>query len=289
VSQQTGFEDAAHGRNRRINFLNLETVCRMCGTGRTPSLLMTGKGEPTLFPNEVTAYLQFFEKRPFAPRELQTNGLLIGRLAERGSSGAGDLITKAMLERWRHLGLNTIALSVVSVHDEANARIYHPQYPPLTGTIALLRGLGFTVRLCVMMMRGEKCVTNINELDEVVDFCRPNAVGQLTARPIMAAYASEGNAAAEFVRQNGLPDDAADQLCREVGSRAHVLYHLAHGATVYDYNGQNVCLSNCLTSDAERSAPGEFRSLIFFSNGLVTTSWDHARAAAILQGDLNSD
>jgi organic radical activating enzyme len=76
VSRQTGFDQASRGRKRRINYINLEEACTICGTARPPSLLMTGKGEPTLYPNEITEYLEWFSDRPFAPKELQTNGLV---------------------------------------------------------------------------------------------------------------------------------------------------------------------------------------------------------------------
>lgn len=286
VSKQTGgFEQLSRGRKRRINFLNLEEACVICGTARTPTLLLTGKGEPTLFPNEITEYLEWFRDRPFAPKELQTNGLGIGRLAATGRSGIAGL-DEETLRHWRSLRLGVMALSTVGIHDAANAEVYHPDYPSLEDTIAYLRGFGFTIRLCVMMMRGDGCVADINDLKEVVEFCRTHDVGQLTARPITAADNGNESRAAQFVRDHGVSPDAPRLLYEAVEARAQALYPLVHGAMVFDWNGQNVCLSNCLTSDLQ-SAPGDHRSLIVFANGMVTTSWDHAEAAALLQGDPN--
>ncbi len=285
VSQQTGFDKISRGRERNINFINLEEACVMCGTASPPTLLMTGKGEPTLYPDEITRYLEWFREKPFAPKELQTNALAIGRLAETGQSGV-DGLDEETLRHWRSLRLGVVALSTVGIHDAANAAVYHPDYPSLVDTIAYLRGFGFTVRLCVMMMRGEGCVADIDGLEEVVEFCRAHDVGQLTARPITAADNGGESRAARFVREHGVSPDAPRELYEAVEARAQALYPLAHGAMVFDWNGQNVCLSNCLTSDMQ-SAPGDHRSLIFFSNGMITTSWDHAEAAALLQGDPN--
>ncbi|MFH1047136.1 MAG: hypothetical protein V1738_02435 [Patescibacteria group bacterium] len=285
ISQQTGFEQLGHGRERHINFINLEEACVMCGTARPPTLLLTGKGEPTLYPNEITQYLEWFKDRSFAPKELQTNGLALGRLARDGTSGVKGL-DQVTLRYWRSLRLGVIALSVVSINDKANATVYHRDYPPLAETLRYLRSFGFTIRLCVMMMDGWGFVSNAKQLKKVVRFCRDNDVGQLTARPITKAYTADCSLQAKYIQARGLPINTSEQLYKDVSQIATPLFRLDHGATVFDWDGQNVCLSNCLTSDFD-SAPGDHRSLIVFPNGMVTTRWDHPEAAALLQGDQN--
>ena len=285
VSEQTS--DRKQARKHTINRINLETACVMCGTARPPALLMTGQGEPTCYSLEITDYLEFFRDRPFAPRELQTNALALGRLATRNKSGVRGL-DKTTLQHWRELGLNTIAISIVSIHDEANACIYNPDYPPLAETIRFVRSFGYTVRLCLMMMRGEGYVSLPEDLEAAVQFCRQHDVGQLTFRPIKAAYASKSEHATEFVRRHGLTDEEVQRIHEYVAASATPLYQLMHGMVIFDWHGQNVCSANCLTSDMA-SPPGDHRSYIYFRNGLLTTSWDHPTAAAILQGDPNHD
>lgn len=281
VSKQTGFERVAGGREREINYQNLHTACAMCGTGTPTTLLMTGKGEPTLYPREIDSYLEFFRGRPFAPIELQTNGLAIGRLARDGESGV-DGLDSMTLETWRAMGLNTIALSVVGVRNEANARVYHPDYPDLATTVAYLRGFGYTVRLCVMMMRGDGCVSTPADIEETLAFCRDNDVGQLTIRPIRAANAPKSGKVARYVLDNGISDEECGRIHYFVASCATLLRNLMHGATVFDFDGQNICVSDCLTVNADGDG-ADIRTLIFFSNGDLVYDWQY-RGALLLQG-----
>jgi hypothetical protein len=267
----------------KINTINLETACTLCGTASPPTLLLTGQGEPFLSPDEITLYLKFFRDKHFAPREIQTNGLGLGRLATRGNSGIPGLDVRLM-HYLRDLGLNTIAISITSIHDEANAKIYHRDYPPLTDTIRFVRSFGYTVRLCLMMMHGLNYVSSSRDLEEVVRFCREHDVGQLTFRPIVEAHASKSARASEFVRAHGLSNAEITSIHEYVAERAIPLRQLTHGMIIFDWDGQNVCSANCLTSDMESTA-GDLRSLIYFRNGMLTTSWDHAKAACILQGD----
>jgi hypothetical protein len=48
------------------------------------------------------------------------------------------------------------------------------------------------------------------------------------------------------------------------------LLELAHGAKVYDYQGQNISLNSCLTNS---SNPDDIRQLIFSSDGHLRNSW----------------
>ena len=53
---------------------------------------------------------------------------------------------------------------------------------------------------------------------------------------------------------------------------------LPHGAIIYDWNGQNFCLNNCITSDMN---PDRIRQLIYHPNGDIAYDWKH-EAAVIL-------
>jgi len=282
IANQTGHK--SDSRQDQLNRRNLETVCRMCGTAEPPTLLITGKGEPTGYPKQITEYLEFFQGRAFAPIELQTNGLATGWLVtEQDSRGDLDF---GHLRQWRELGLDTIAISTVGIHHRANSWVYHQDYPDLAANIRYLRGFGFTVRLCVMMLHGDGCVDSPEALEEVMEFCRTHDVGQLTFRPIKAAYAPKSGRTAKFVREHGLSDEESNRIFGHVADNATLLYRLMHGMAVFDWNGQNVCAASCLTSDTEGPV-GQHRSLIFERNGNVYTSWDHPEGSIVLQGDSN--
>ena len=47
---------------------------------------------------------------------------------------------------------------------------------------------------------------------------------------------------------------------------------LSHGAIVYDINGQNVCMGNCLNVNPDTE---ELRNLIFFPDGHLRYYWQY--------------
>jgi len=85
VSSMTGYGVLPH--NRDIDVRNLRKACRMAQLSGCQTVLFTGKGEPTLYPDEVTEYLREMQPYDFPKIEIQTNALAIGRLARDGKSG----------------------------------------------------------------------------------------------------------------------------------------------------------------------------------------------------------
>jgi hypothetical protein len=53
------------------------------------------------------------------------------------------------------------------------------------------------------------------------------------------------------------------------------LRELVHGAIIYDYKGQNICLSDCLTMNPKDNS---IRQVIFFPDGHVRYDWQHEGA-----------
>jgi hypothetical protein len=53
---------------------------------------------------------------------------------------------------------------------------------------------------------------------------------------------------------------------------------LPHGGIVYDVQGQNVCLGNCLTESVD---PNDIRQLIFFPDGSLRYSWQYEGACIL--------
>lgn len=282
VSHMTGFDEIpARGAIYRPNF---EKACRLAQLRESTTVLMTGKGEPTLYPQEITEYLVLLETWNFPLIELQTNALDIGWLAQDGAPRDSKHLTRQMLARWRELGLNTIAISVVSEQPEHNAQVYlnrsrHKDYPDLARTIAFLHGIGFTVRLCVMMQK--EAVDSPERVGELVEFCRRVEVDQLTIRPIRKPTApTQSDSTSLYVTQRGLDTSEIDTIQDWVDGHGTRLMSLMHGAAVYDFKGQNVCLSDCLTVDASGD---DIRTLIFYSDGRLAYDWQY-EGATILRG-----
>ncbi len=278
VSAMTGFGvlPAAGPINER----RFAKAARLAQLGGTTTVLMTGKGEPVLYPDEVTEYLRLLERWDFPLIEIQTNAIQIGHLAAGRDEKAGKL-TRDILELWLSYGLNTIAISTVGVNEEHNRSVYTDDYPDLEKTVAYLHHLGFSVRLCVMMQRG--CVDGPDSLREVVEWSKDHGVEQLTARPIRkpTEASSDGTAQFEYIQVNGLRDDEIAPIhgwVEDEGTQLLTLMHGAHEARIFDVNGQNLCISDCLTVEA--SSDG-IRTLIFYSDGRVCYDWQYEGARLI--------
>jgi len=273
VSRMTGF--GVLPKSRGIDERNLRKAIAAARLGGTTTVLMTGKGEPTLYPEEVTRYLELLgDAFPFV--ELQTNALEIGRLCRDGHSKIKGL-TEETLAGWYKLGLDTLAVSVVDVAPEPNQSVYHPDYPDLGATLSFLHGLGFSLRLCVMMQRG--AVDSPERVAEVVDWCRERGVDQLTVRPIRRpAETTQSTTASEYVGEHGLTGSEVDAIEAWIESEGTQLMTLLHGARIFDVGGQNVCLADCLTVEAETD---DIRTLIYYGDGRIAYDWQYPGAVLL--------
>lgn len=275
VSAMTGYDELPP--RGEVHAVNLGKACRLAQLAGTTTVLFTGKGEPTLYPDEIGTYLDALAPYGFPLIELQTNGLEIGRLARDGRSRVPGL-TRETLRSWARRGLNTFALSAVHTGSAANATVYHHDYPELARTIAALHEDGFTVRLCIMMAQG--LVDAPEGAAGVVKFCREHGVEQLTLRPIRRPSNPLDQGAADFVVQRGLTRDQELAIQRWAEARGTPILSLMHGARVYDVDGQNVCLTDCLTLSPQAD---DIRTLIFYSNGRLAYDWQYD-GAVILGG-----
>ena len=266
VSKQTGFHDLP--KNRGINLRNLKKAEKLAKLSGTTTVLLTGKGEPVLYPEEIGTYVAILGKQfPFI--ELQTNGKQLGKLALTGKCDVA--IKNSTLYDWYEDGLDTIALSAVDIDDKNNRQIYGDDYPGLAVIIQYLHQFGFSIRLCIMMHDG--MIDRPEKVQTVIDFCREHHVAQLTIRPIRAAANSEpGHPVTSYVRQNQIDLVHLDVIQKEIQEMGTKLLSLSHGATVYDVNGQNVCLSDCLTLEPYHD---DIRTMIFYSDGRIAYDWQY--------------
>jgi pyruvate-formate lyase-activating enzyme len=276
VSRMTGFDTLP--KTTAINERNLKKAVLLAKAGGVTTVLFTGKGEPTLYPDEVTEYLRLLGGE-FPTIELQTNGLLMGKL-EAGTGATGKL-SLVMLKRWYALGLDTIALSVVSVHAEGNRQVYldgKGEYHDLTNLLAFLHGIGFQVRLCVMLQKG--LVETPEAVADIIEWCRVRKVAQLTVRPIRSPAGGVDDGVSAYTREHGLSNGQVGVIYDLIRAQGTLLLSLMHGAEVYDVRGQNVCITDCLTHSPD---PEKLRQIIFFAGGRLAYNWTEA-GATLLQG-----
>lgn len=250
-----------------VNWRNFRVACQFARNNGVSTVLVTGKGEPTLFPDQMTEYLKHLQPFGFPFVELQTNGIA---LAKR------QPVTERHLQEWHGLGLTLIALSIVHWRADKNKEIYQPQastYYELPALIEQIHKAGFSVRLSCMLAHGY--IESVEGLDQLARFARENGVEQLTARSIERPRKSDATPTVQWVTDHALAPETVTQMREFLDEKGARLMELTHGAIVYDYLGQNVCLSNCLTIDPRDE---KIRQLIFFPDGHLRYDWQYPGA-----------
>lgn len=250
-----------------INWRNFDKACKFARDSMVSTVLLTGKGEPILFPEQVSEYLRRLQRYDFPFIELQTNGMRLFQEKEK---------YEPYLKNWYELGLNTIAVSVVHYDNQKNQRIFQPRgpYMDLAGLVSYLHSLKFSVRLSCVMFKGG--IDSVEELKALIDFSQRHQVEQLSIRPVNAPQESENSEVVRWVTEHRLDESGHLPPIRGfLTHRGKKIMGLVHGAAVYDVNGQNVCLTNALTTS---SSDEEVRQLIFFPDGHLRYDWQYPGA-----------
>jgi len=253
-------------REPEVNWRNFKIACRLAERAGTTTVLITSKGEPTLFPAQLTRFLSEMEEFRFPLIELQTNGIRIAEDEEQFSP---------FLETWYRRGMTTIAISIVHWQPEKNREIYVPykgSYIDLPKLIHFIHEHGFSVRLTCIM--ANEFVDSARRLRGLIEFAKENSVEQLTVTPVNKPDSehSQNKEAWDWTNKHHLTDEQLESIVQYVKGKGTRLWTLVHGAEVYDFEGQNLCLNNCLTIQPESDS---VRNLIFFPDGHLRTYWQY--------------
>ena len=246
-----------------VNWRNFDIANKIARDANVSTVLLTGKGEPTLYPHMITTYIRELSRWGYSQIELQSNGLAL----------AHDFETyDKYMRQWYMDGLTTIALSVVHFEEARNRTIYTKDRPhyDLGELVGRLSAMGFTVRITCMMLKGY--IDTIDMVKEFIAFCKHHGAHQSTLRPIERPEESVSPEVAAFVDKHRLEQEQLDLIAEWFEAEANQLLVLPYGAIVYDYDGQNICLSNCLTTDHD---PTHIRQLIFTPDGRLRYDWKY--------------
>lgn len=245
----------------KVNWRNFLVGCKFARANGVSTALLTGKGEPTLYPELVLQFVERLAEQGFSFIELQTNGFLLANPDYR-----------KILHDWYGQRLTTVAISMVHYDDALNIKGMRPVTSPKCGlaeTIVLLHEVGFSVRLSCILERGY--IEFWPQVRELINFAQANKVEQLSVRSVeMSADNTQNQEVAKYVRKHKPGKKALKKIQAHLESGGKPLLHLVHGAVVYDYAGQNICLTNCLTRNTD---PEEVRQLIFFPDGHLRYDW----------------
>jgi molybdenum cofactor biosynthesis enzyme MoaA len=265
VSRMTGKEDVTNTGNNQINKRNLHKACTLAKECGTTTVMITGKGEPTLYPDQIVKYLQIIEPYNFPFIELQTNGISLG----------GD-DWSSFLDQTYSLGLNTIAVSLVSQHIEDNKKIFGKKYPDLDKIIWRIHKSGMMVRLTCTMAKGY--TDTWEKVLELATFCKEKNVEQLSLAPVRHPYESKDDAAKGWVDNHSITKATISDITHNLYMHGHRLMNLVHGAVVVDLDGVSVCLRDCLTIEPNTS---EIRQLIYYPSGRLMYDWQYKGAVLL--------
>ena len=250
------------GKNlSEVNWRNFRIGCRFARDNNVGTMLLTGKGEPTLFPDRISVFLREAKPFEFPFIELQTNGIAIANEGSDKNTWHGELGT------WYGEGLTTVAISVVHWKRERNQEIFGGDHFNLSNLINLLHAFKFSVRLTCIMAKG--WIDSVGGIIEMARWAHERWVEQTTFIPVNAPQTYADQEPAKWVAEHALPADFSKFAKSFFDERATPLMELPHGAKVYDFEGQNVCLSNCLTPPVGE----QIRQLIFFPDGHLRYDW----------------
>lgn len=254
----------------KINWRNFRKACQLAKACGVTTAMITGKGEPTLYPGQITRFLRELKRFEFPFAELQTNGIA---LASR--TGAWP----KRLKSWYDLGLTTVAVSVAHHDPRKNREIYLPHrrsYIDLPRLIGSLHRTGLSVRLAGVMARGY--IDDVASLKDLIAFAKKHAVEQMTVRPVNRPKSSRSQRTRDWASKHCLSVRSLKRIEAYLERNGTRLMTLMHGAIVYDVGGQNVCLTDSLSTHPSAE---DIRQLIFFPDGHLRYDWQHAGAILI--------
>ena len=248
----------------KINWRNLKIAANLANRSNIDTVMLTSRGEPTLFPDQISEYLTHLKEFNFPFIELQSNCIPIALNNKK---------YEPYLKDWYNNGLTTITISVVSHLAEENKKIYAPNadsYIDLPGLIKYLHSFGFSLRLtCV-------CCKNITDtpekIEQFINFANENNVEQVTLRPVNDEYRRES--AMKWIQKNKLTDEDKLKLKEYLDKNGTKLLEIERIGTIYDVNGQNVCISLPLNKYTRDTNPENLRNLIFFQDGHIRYEWE---------------
>ena len=105
--------------------------------------------------------------------------------------------------------------------------------------------------------------------------CKKWDVEQLTVRSVRAPDEAEDEAVYSWTKDKELTPGKILDLAEFLEKNGNKLMTLDHGGVVYDLDGQNVCVTDCLTIKPEGE---DVRQLIFFPDGHLRYDWQHKGA-----------
>lgn len=220
------------------------------------SLSLTGSGEPTCDPNEVSAALEIYDdcarQGAFFPNvNLFTNGIAFGdkEFADR------------WLPIWRRLGLTNVAVSIHHPSREGQAAAYGLEsYPGLVDVFDNIRRHA-GLRCTLLLRKGG--IDNAEKYGDAVQTLRHFGCENITSWPIGNPDGTRNEFTPSRLGMFGIR--------RWLGRNAKLCHGHVWGGGVYDWNGAILRITDYVS---KHDPDADFvRQLVVFQDGTVAYSW----------------
>jgi len=245
VSKMTGIPD--NKENDYHFFLkNIEKAKTIADHADVSSVLLTGKGEPLLCQEAIHDVCKVFKNYPI---EIQTNGILL-------EESIGFISQNY---------IDTIAVSIDSMEQLVSLKSCFEEYSKLN----------INIRITVNLVNK---ITKNYYIREFIKFCEEAHVSQLSFRcitaPDFAVNTEEGIKARKWIRENVDPYLESSFLLafnNIISAEGIFIRELSFGSKIYMINGIScVSFEKCIQENSKES---DIRSLIYWEDGHLSTSW----------------
>jgi len=240
-----------------IFYKNLESAIKLSARYGGWSLSLTGSGEPTCDPNSLTKALEVYQKCAnegayFPNVNLFTNGILLGN----------DGFCEKYLDTWKKLGLTNVALSIHSVDEKEQAKIYGlKNYPDLEKIVSNVEKHGLGVRGTLLLRKDG--VDNPIKYENAVHTLIDKGIDNITSWPIGNPDSTKNEYTPSWFGLFGIK--------RWLSNNAKLCHGHVWGGGVYDYNGAILRITDYVTKHDPKK---DFvRQLVVFQDGTVAYSW----------------
>lgn len=244
-------------------YKNLRLAFNVANKYDSDTILLTGKGEPTLWKSDIIKIVSLGSEKNFIT-ELQTNGVLL------------DEAYCSILEE---VGLNTIAISRVVIDTNENNRICSPvihNSPNLHYIIPKIQSYGINVRVTFVAMEGYN--DSVERIEETCSWASHWHVKQITIRrmgmPDIRSLedVEEAIHMRDFVSINSISDLRWKKIIDTFMEKYNVMRVFDWGSISWDIGGVQCLIADCLTVPG---LDGTIRYLIYSSDGHLRYSWEH--------------
>ena len=243
-------------------YRNLSLVFKTADRFNVHTVMITGKGEPTLHMDDVRDVVSRSRGLGFIT-ELQTNGFIFSEDKDSVDGLSAD-------------GLNTVAISRMSIDDARNRSLMGEGSPNLKDIVKSFMDKGINVRLTYVGFQGENDTTQ-----KIIETCKKAAdfgVSQVTIRKMgkidlkNSRKTNRARDVIKFTDKNFIQDNEWMSVVNELRSSYKIGRTLDWGSVSWMIEGVECMVTDCLSLPG---TSGAIRYLIYRPDGHLSYSWEY--------------